>query len=99
MKSLKSLLSDFNPFEDRYISREFQKYAYDLARELDDLKHKSIYMRLAKTIDRALLEEARRFIKDVRSPKSKGKLFMWKLKQLKTITAVGGIPPESGKNF
>jgi len=33
---------------DKYISAEFQKYAYDLAVELGDLKHKSLYMKLAK---------------------------------------------------
>ena len=27
---------------DKYVSREFQKYAYDLAVELDDLAHKSL---------------------------------------------------------
>jgi len=68
---------------DKYISREFQKYAYDLAKELDDLPHKSLYMRLAKNTPRALLENARNFVKDAYEVQSKGKLFMWKLSQLK----------------
>ena len=68
---------------DKYISREFQKYAYDLAKELDDLPHKSLYMRLAKNTPRALLENARNFVKDAYEVQSKGKLLMWKLSQLK----------------
>ena len=68
---------------DKYISREFQKYAYDLAEELSDMAHKSLYMRLAKTTPRILLEKARSFVKDASNAKSKGRLFMWKLKQLK----------------
>src|SRR3989344_6983962 len=68
---------------DKYVSREFQKYAYDLAVELDDLAHKSLYMRLAKNTPRGLMESARSFVKDATNAKSKGRLFMWKLKQLK----------------
>lgn len=71
---------------DKYISREFQKYAYDLAVELNDIPHKSLYMRLAKTTPRILLEKARSFVKDASNAKSKGRLFMWKLKQLKNDT-------------
>ncbi len=68
--------------DDKYVSREFQLYAYDLAVELDDLKHKSLYMKLVKENPRGLIESARSFVKDS-SARSKGKLFMWKLKQLK----------------
>ena len=77
------VLRIFNPTEDRYISREFQKYGYDLAEELGDLDHKSLYMRLAKITPRHLLERARYFIKDAGNVKSPPKLFMWKLKQLR----------------
>ena len=69
--------------KDKYVSREFQLYAYDLAVELDDLAHKSLYMRLAKTTPRGLMESARSFVKDAQNARSKGRLFMWKLKQLK----------------
>lgn len=68
---------------DKYVSREFQKYAYDLAVELDDMAHKSLYMRLAKNTPRGLMETARSFVKDAQNAKSKGRLFMWKLQQLK----------------
>lgn len=68
---------------DKYVSREFQKYAYDLAVELGDLPHKSLYMKLAKETPRIFLEKARSFVKDAVNAKSKGRLFMWKLKQLR----------------
>jgi len=70
---------------DKYVSREFQKYAYDLAVELNDLPHKSLYMKLAKTTPRILLEKARSFVKDAQNARSKGRLFMWKLKELKNV--------------
>ena len=72
---------------DKYISREFQKYAYDLAEELGDLPHKSLYMKLAKDNPRIYLEKARSFVKDAVNARSKGRLFMWKLSQLKSAKA------------
>lgn len=84
-KGFKSI-SDFLPVvtnEDKYISREFQKYGYELARELDDVKHASLYIKLAKDNNRALLENARSFVKDAQNVRSKPKLYMWRLKQLK----------------
>lgn len=69
---------------DKYLSREFQKYAFDLAQELGDMPHKSLYMKLAKDTPRILLEKARSFVKDAENARSKGRLFMWKLKQLKS---------------
>lgn len=68
-----------------YITQEFQDYGYRLAAELDDLKHKSLYIKMAKNENRALLESARSFVIDSQA-KSKGALFMWKLKQLKAET-------------
>lgn len=73
---------------DKFVSREFQKYAYDLAVELNDLPHKSLYMKLAKETPRGLLENARSFVKDAANAKSKGRLFMWKLKQLKETAKI-----------
>lgn len=69
--------------EDKYISREFQQYGYDLAIELNDEKHKALYIKLAKENSRGHLEAARNFVKDAPNVKSPGRLFMWKLKQLK----------------
>jgi len=65
-----------------YITREFQDYGYRLACDLGDEKHKSLYIKLAKTTPRAILEEARSFVIDAHSARSKPRLFMWKLKQL-----------------
>jgi len=76
---------------DKYVSREFQKYAYDLSVELNDLAHKSLYMKLAKETPRGLLESARSFVKDAVNAKSKGRLFMWKLQQLKNESKIKKI--------
>lgn len=81
----KNILKDFEIQKDKFISREFQQYAYDLATELQDQKHMSLYMKLAKTTSRGHLETARSFVKDAVNAKSKAKLFMWKLKQLKIV--------------
>lgn len=84
LASVGSILSKYKlDDKDKYVSREFQKYAYDLAVELNDLAHKSLYMRLAKDTPRILMEKARSFVKDAENARSKGRLFMWKLKQLK----------------
>ncbi len=78
-------LFDNYQLEDRggYITREFQDFGYRLAAELDDLKHKSLYIKLAKTTNRSILEAARTFVMDAEHARSKAKLFMWKVKQLK----------------
>jgi hypothetical protein len=80
--SLGDVLKGFDREQDKYISREFQKYGYDLAKELGDLKHKSLYIKLAKETPRGLLEAARNFVKDAENVKSKPRLFMWKLQEL-----------------
>lgn len=74
---------DLEETKQRRISREFQDYAYRLAVELDDTAHTAIYMRLAKNTPREIIEQARLFVLGANNPTSKGKLFMWKLKQLK----------------
>ena len=85
MQKIGDILLKFNPVEDKYISREFQKYGIYLAETLDDYKHKSLYIRLAKTVPRAILEKALTFVKDAHAH-NKGKLFMWKMKELKKST-------------
>jgi hypothetical protein len=69
----------------KYIKNEFQAYGLQLAEELDDWKNKSLYIRLAKNTPREVLDKALYFVKDQNrnTIKSKGRLFMWKLKQLK----------------
>ena len=87
--SVGEVLTRFKKDEDKYISREFQKYGYDLAEELGDLKRKALYIKLAKEEKRSFLEIARNFVKDAYQVKSKAKLFMWKLSELKKAKQVG----------
>lgn len=82
MQKVSQILKDFNPTKDKYISREFQSFGIYLAEELDDYKHRSLYIKLAKTVHRSILEKALSFTSDSNA-KNKGALFMWKLKQLK----------------
>ena len=88
LESIKEILAAKN-FLDRkkYITKEFQDFGLRLAKELGDERHKSLYIKLAKTVPRQLLEEARIFIKDASNVKSKARLFMWKIKQLKNESA------------
>lgn len=81
-QSVGDILKTFNPLKDKYISREFQKYGYDLAVKLGDLERKALYIKLAKETPRALLEEAKNFVKDTKA-RSKARLFMWKLSELR----------------
>ena len=69
----------------KYISQEFQDYGYRLAVDLNDMDHKSLYIRMAKTVPRAILENARAFVVDAPNVKNKGKLFMWKVSELKKV--------------
>ncbi len=83
MQKVGDILKRFDSDKDKYISREFQKYGYDLAQELGDPKNVSLYIKLAKITPRGILETARNFIKDAYQVQSRPRLFMWKLKQLK----------------
>lgn len=83
MDSIKTVIKNFDPVKDKYVSREFQTFALKLADELDDYKHRAIYMRLAKTVHRSILERALSFAIDSNA-KNKGALFMWKLKELRS---------------
>ena len=82
MQSLKSILQNKDSDRDKYVSREFQKYGYDLAVELGDLEHKALYIKMAKELPRDILEKAKNFVKDSRA-RSRARLFMWKLKELR----------------
>lgn len=82
MQSIKQVLLKFDPTKDKYVSREFQAFGVHLAEELNDMKHKSLYIKMAKTVHRSILEKALSFCVDSNA-KSKGALFMWKVQQLK----------------
>ena len=62
--------------------KEFQAYGNRLADELGDPKHRALYIKLAKTEDRVLLEKARETA-IASNVMNKGKIFMWKLPKLK----------------
>ena len=82
MQPIKSVLKQFDPITDKYVSREFQTFGLHIAETLDDYKHKSLYIKLAKTTHRSILERALSFAIDSNA-KNKGALFMWKLKEIK----------------
>lgn len=81
--TISDVLKKFEIEKDKYVSVEFQQYGYDLAQELGDPTHVSLYIKLAKVTPRGYLEAARSFVKDANNVKSKPKLFMWKIGQLK----------------
>lgn len=86
MKTIKDILQHFNPLEDKYISREYQSFGVHLAEKLQDERRKSLYIKLAKTHPRPVLEKALRFVVDSNA-RNKGALFMWKLKELGAFKA------------
>lgn len=82
--SLDSLIQGYKFKQSKgYITQEFQDFGYRLALELDDLEHKALYIKMAKIEDRGLLERALSFVSDADTAKSKPRLFMWKVGQLK----------------
>jgi hypothetical protein len=91
MQDLKTILQDKNSLttdmveRHKYVTKEYQDYGYRLAVQLEDLKHKALYMRLAKNKQRAFLEQAFSFAIDYPKAKNKGRLFMWKLSELEKL--------------
>ena len=81
--SIKSLLGDYDLEKNKYITKEFQDYGCRLSAELNDEKRTALYIKLAKQWPREILEAARGFVKDASGVRSKARLFMWKIKQLK----------------
>ena len=83
-QKIADLFSNYH-LEDKggYISQEFQDFGYRLAVGLKDLQHKSLYIKMAKNNDRSILERALSFVSDASNARSRARLFMWKVKQLK----------------
>lgn len=92
MKNIKDLLLNQQELFDshKYVTTEFQDYGYRLALKLDDLKHKSLYIKLAKEVPRVYIDQALSFASDYPQVRQKAKIFMWKLKELRN----GGVSPE-----
>lgn len=84
MKSIAKAIDEIR-FKDRpkNLSKEFQVYGVFLAESLEDTKHYSLYIKLAKELPRGLLEEALNFTKGYYNAKNKAKVFMWRLKELR----------------
>ena len=82
MQKVGQILKNFDPVKDKYVSREFQVFGVFLAEKLNDYKHTGLYIKLAKTVHRSILEKALSFVVDSKA-KNRGALFMWKLKELK----------------
>jgi hypothetical protein len=66
----------------RYITQEFQDYGYRLSVDLGEVSRKAMYIKMAKNKPRELLERARSYVIDYPQAKNKGKLFLWKVKEL-----------------
>lgn len=88
MKSIKQAIAEVK-FKDRpkNLSKEFQVYGCYLAESLDDTKHYSLYIKLAKEVPRQILENALNYTKGYYSAKNKARVFMWRLKQLRDGTS------------
>lgn len=84
MKSIKTAIAEVK-FKNRpkNIAHEFQTYGVYLAESLDDTKHYSLYIKLAKNVERNLLEEALNYTKGYYSARNKARVFMWRLKELR----------------
>lgn len=88
MKSISDVLKTFDPLEDKYISREYQSFGVHLAEKLEDERRKALYIKMARDLPRPVLEEAYRFVIDAKA-RSKGALFMWKLKEMGVFEKYG----------
>ena len=84
MRSIAKVIAE-TKFKDRpkNLSQEFQVYGVFLAESLGDTKHYGLYIKLAKEIDRKILEEALSYTKEYYGAKSKARIFMWKLGELR----------------
>lgn len=84
MKRLGKILDEAKfPDRPKNLYKEFQQYGVFLAEALGDTKHYSLYIKLAKNVKRAILEEALSYAKGYERAKSKARVFMWRLTQLK----------------
>jgi len=83
MKTISDIINSKKMSRDYRCSHEFQAYGNKLAEDLGDKKHRALYIKLAKTEDRNLLEEARESVLSSKKATTRGRLFMWKIGQLK----------------
>jgi hypothetical protein len=82
MKSLGDIATSIKVKKDQRNTYEYQAYGNRLAEELGDTSKRSLYIKLAKSTDRGILETARLFALSNEKNPTKGKIFMWKLNEL-----------------
>lgn len=97
MKSLADVIKTKGIKKDTRNTFEFQAYGNRIAEELGDQKHRALYIKLAKTEDRNTLEQARLFVVGQERAITKGKLFMWKIQELKKAKTKEKIPVVEAK--
>jgi hypothetical protein len=87
---MENLLKGYQqPEKNKYVSREFQDYGYRLACEMGEEDKKSMYIKMAKTVDRKYLEQARTFVLDAPKVRNRGRLFVWAVGKLKKGEGLG----------
>lgn len=89
MESISDIIGKKSLTGDHRNKYEFQAYGNRLAEELNDPQHRSLYIKLAKEEDRNLLEAARLYVLGAENITEKGRLFMWKLGELKKKRETG----------
>lgn len=87
MKSISDILKEKGVISDHRNKYEYQAYGNKLAEDLQDPAHRTLYIKLAKEEDRRLLDAALSFTMDTDKKMGLGKLFMWKLKELRNLRA------------
>jgi len=83
MRSISDILKEKGVIADHRNKYEYQAYGNKLAEDLRDIKHRTLYIKLAKEEDRQLLDSALSFALDTDKETNLGKLFMWKLGELR----------------
>jgi len=80
---LKQIVKDINSRR-KHVQYSFQEIGLLLAKKLNDPRHKSLYMKLAKNEEKELLMDAMHYVTATHEQQGNvGALFMWKLKELK----------------
>lgn len=83
MKKIADLLKNKKLDQDHRNKYEYQAYGNRLAEEFEDEKHRALYIKLAKNEPRGLLETAREYVLAAENVTTRGRLFMWKLTEIK----------------
>jgi len=83
MRSVSDILKEKGLISDHRNKYEYQAYGNKLADDLRDSQHRTLYIKLAKEEDRRLLDTAFSFAMDTDKKANLGKLFMWKLSELR----------------